>query len=486
MKNSVPLNLLLVSALSGLAQADVSAQQQVLWEMSVGHRFDRLQVAGGSPIAVGEEGAFCFNPATGSQLWRAERGGAQEMLVFDVPGSRQAVLLYRSGREVSSRGEPLGASWAVYLYDCTTGQGRWRTAPAEGDAFFVLPRPESDRLLVAVRAADGRGTLFALALQDGRPIWQNDLGPVPPRPYGTDIDPSTLLVTLGERLLLLDRGERPPTVKAVAVGSGDLQWLTFLEGEEGEEPGLRLGVCAGRPYVVGRGFHRLSERDGAVLWSRPEPWQAVGFRGEFFLLRRGDGERLQTFGSEDGQPGWSREQRLIAGEGTAVIWTSNGVLVGESGGRSTLIDPDRGRMLRGREARFRLTAGRELEWALTADEGLVFVHAAEDATRLWGTRMDGSDRWNLELGVLPGIGSGPAAYEDHPLIVTRDPDGTRPVLWLVAGGSQGPLFTGIDMEAGQVLLQLPIGATHPLFAVDPVTRRLFYIDPRRILVGASY
>ncbi len=476
----IPVFLLLIP------DTPARAQQQVLWEQSVGHRFDRLQVAGGSPVAVGEEGALCFDPATGRQLWRAERGGARELLVFDVPGVRQAVLLYRSARGVSSRGEPEGASWAVYLYDCATGQGLWRTAPAEGDALLVLPRPGSDRLLVAVRAADGRGTLFALALKDGRPVWQTSLGPIAPRPYGTDPDPSTLLVSLGTRLFLLDRGEHPPAAKALAEGTGELQWLAFLEGEEGERSELRLGVYSDRLYALGRKFHRLSERDGTVLWSRPEPWAAVGFREDWFLLRRGDGERLQTFHAEGGQPGWSREQRLVAGEGSAVVWTPGGVLVGESGGRSTLIDPARGRVLRAWDPRFRITAGRELEWALPAGEGLVFVHAAEDATRLWGTRADGTDLWTLELGVLPGIGRGPAAYGDHPLVVIGGQLGALPVLWLVAGGPEGPLFTGIDLAAGRVALQLPIGATNPLFAVDPAARRLFYVDPRRILVGAAY
>jgi outer membrane protein assembly factor BamB len=486
MMNRMLSNLLLVSALSAPARADVSAQQQVLWEQSVGHRFDRLQVAGGSPVAVGEEGAICFDPATGRQLWRAERGGAREMLVFDVPGFRQAALLYRSARGVSSSGEPEGASWAVYLYDCATGQGLWRTTPAEGDACLVLPRPEVDRLLVAVRAADGRGTLFALALKDGRPVWQVPLGPLPARPYGTNPDPRTLLVALGERLILLDRGERPPAAKAVAAGTGDLLWLAFLEGETGESEDLRLGVYADRLYALGRRFHRLNDRDGTVLWTRPEPWEAVGFRGDLLLLRRGDGERLQAYNAEGGQPGWSREQRLVAGAGLAVVWTSTGVLIGESGGRSTLIDPARGRVLRAGNPRYRPNPGRELEWALPAGEGLVFIQAAEDATRLWGTRAEGTDRWTLELGVLPGIGRGPVDYGDHPLVVTGGSPGELPVLWLVAGGPQGPVFTGVDLAAGRVAVQLPIGATNPLFAVDPAAGRLFYIDPRRVLVGAAY
>ncbi len=461
------------------------AQQQMLWEQSVGHRFTRLQVAGGSPVAIGEEGVVGFDAATGRQLWRAERGGARELLVFDVPGTRKAVVLYRSARETGPRDEPVGASYALYLYDCATGQGLWRTAPAEGDAVHVLPAPGQDRLLVLVRSADGRGTLFALALADGRSIWQTSLGLLAARPYGQGWDPARVLAAQGDRLFLLDRGERPPAVKAVALAGGELRWLAFLEGEEGVDD-LHLGLYADRLYALGGRFHRLSRDDGSILWTRPEPWQAVGFREDWFLLRRGDGRRLQTFHSQGGQEGWDREVRMDTGPGSAVVWGPSGVLTGEPGGTSALIDPARGRSLRRIDRRYRVNAGRELEWCLPMVDGLVFLHAGEGGTRLWGIGPDGTDRWTLDVGNLPGIGRGPADYADHRLVMTGGEGEGAQVLWFIAQGSAGPLFTGVDLPAGRIALQLPIGATNPVFAVDPVARRLFYVDPRRLLVGAAY
>ena len=62
----------------------------------------------------------------------------------------------------------------------------------------------------------------------------------------------------------------------------------------------------------------------------------------------------------------------------------------------------------------------------------------------------------------------------------------REDLWLVVRTAEAPTLVRIGLRTGTVQTIAPVAATSTTFTVDGTRRRVYYVDPSRNLVGASW
>ncbi len=117
----------------------------------------------------------------------------------------------------------------------------------------------------------------------------------------------------------------------------------------------------------------------------------------------------------------------------------------------------------------------------------MFVHGSEQGTRVLLAEEGQEPIWEATLGNLPEIGKGPVEYTGRRVFFTPG-SGPREAgsLWLIAQRPEGPALTRIELSTGNVAGFVPMGATNPTFVVDATSRRLYYVDPRRMLMAVGY
>ncbi|MFO7273440.1 MAG: PQQ-binding-like beta-propeller repeat protein [Bacillota bacterium] len=241
------------------------------------------------------DGCFCaLDQRTGAVRWRTggeaapgARGAAAEgadpaalpaPAVYDglaylcEPGGRVRAVVARTGAEVwavapgERPGSPLAAEGVVYLghargvvaLEAKTGARVW-SAPLDGPV--ARPVALGDGRLFAVTEA---GTLWALDVWTGKPIWQAEAAPVPPVF-------AELLVIAGGRALDALTGEeiwhRP-----------DLDGSPAVRGERVCYPGRWVDLFSGRTVAEAQGEAEPPPADAPHLlagdlhvWATPEP-----------------------------------------------------------------------------------------------------------------------------------------------------------------------------------------------------------------------
>ncbi len=455
-----------------------------LWEKPVSYRFNDLIVAGGGYLlASGDEGLVGVDPATGRERWRVDRAGAQETLVAVTDAFPLVAVLHRSDRPAAGAAQASSRSYMISLYDASIGAGRWRTRYSPGDGIHISIHPAFDRLLVIVRGDRGAGTLFGLSLSSGQTVWRVDLGLVEERPYGTKIEPTRYFAAEEDRLYSVNRNEIPVAVEAHGISDGSLRWMAFME----EEASPQLQLFGTSLLAQGDRFHCLDKNDGSLRWREDTAWRVVGEAGPWLLLSRVDGRRIQLMDEERGETRWRGGARTDLAEPWAHSWIAAGLIVGTPNGRTEIFDQRNGDRIERSRPRYDLTEGRELEWSFPHPGGIVFVHGSEQGTQVLLASESQDPVWLTVLGNLTGIGRGPVEYTGRRVFFTESM-GARDAgsIWLIAQRAEGPALTRIDLTSGVVGGFVPIGATDPLFVVDPDTRRLYYVDPRRMLVGVGY
>jgi outer membrane protein assembly factor BamB len=461
-----------------------AGQFNKVWEHSVAYRFNDLMVAGGGHLlAIGDEGLVGIDPATGRERWRVDRSGAQEILVAVTESSPLTAVLHRSDRPAAGAALAGSRSYMLSLYDASTGAGRWQTRYSAGDCIYISIRPDHDRLLVIVRDDDGIGVLFGLSLSSGQTVWRVDLGQVEERPYGTKVDPTRYFAAEEDRFYSVNRNAIPVAVEAHGIGDGSLRWMAFME----EETSPQLQLFGTSLLAQGDRFHCLDKNDGSIRWREDAAWRVVGEAGPWLLLSRMDGRRIQLMDEGRGETRWRGGARTSLAEPWAHSWIAAGLIVGTPNGRTEVFDQRNGERIERSRPRFDLTEGRELEWSFPHPSGIVFVYGSEQGTQVLLASEPQDPIWQTALGNLAEIGRGPVEYTGRRVFFTEGM-GPRDAgsLWLIAQQAEGPALTRIDLATGAAAGSVPIGATDPLFVVDPGSRRLYFVDPGRMLVGVGY
>lgn len=263
----------------------------------------------------------------------------------------------------------------------------WKTRigkGTDGRALHLVPLPRDGRLYVA----DGRGSVAALAQNDGRVIWKRD----------TDLRLSGGPEVIGDLLVL---GTSDAELIALSARDGGERWRTRLGSEI-----LSIPRIAGERVIVHTiddSVYALSATDGKELWRYGYPAPVLTLHGSSSPVIVNDnaivgiaGGRLVSLELERGAPNWEltvtpasgrTELERIADLDVDPVVVGDIAYVATYNGDLAAVDIVTGAVLWRRE----LSA----HAGLAADDGRLFVTDSSDV--LWGaTVTDGAGLWKQD------------------------------------------------------------------------------------------
>ena len=190
------------------------------------------------------------------QIWRTKGGVGMSGLA--ISGGKLVTLVQKEGQQ-----------WLIAL-DAATGKPGWQTPIApeyknqQGDGPRATPTIVGD----LVFAYGGDGTLAAVSLTDGKPMWSHNVvkelgGTV--ADYGMASSPLVL-----SDLVMVTAGAPQATVTAYRVKNGELAWKAGDDPAGYSSPAL-LDVSGRKQLVAftGGSVLGLMPETGAVLWRYP-------------------------------------------------------------------------------------------------------------------------------------------------------------------------------------------------------------------------
>ncbi len=235
-----------------LVALDLQTGQQV-WEFSGGKEEKDLRLAGGPGVGeglvvVGSLGGeiIALDAASGVERWRSDV--TSEVIV--APLVTQGAVFVRSN------------DGRVTAFDAATGERRW-FSEHELPPLTVRGNAPLTYAPGVLFSGNDDGTLSALALQDGRILWQQTIG----TPDGrtelermADVDSAPLI----DGTLLFASSFKNRTV-AIDGPTGRPMWQSEYGGIGGMG-GAPAGVLVSSPAGI---VYLLDRNSGAALWSQP-------------------------------------------------------------------------------------------------------------------------------------------------------------------------------------------------------------------------
>lgn len=235
-----------------LVALDLQTGQQV-WEFSGGKEEKDLRLAGGPGVGeglvvVGSLGGeiIALDAASGAERWRSDV--TSEVIV--APLVTQGAVFVRSN------------DGRVTAFDAATGERRW-FSEHELPPLTVRGNAPLTYAPGVLFSGNDDGTLSALALQDGRILWQQTIG----TPDGrtelermADVDSAPLI----DGTLLFASSFKNRTV-AIDGPTGRPMWQSEYGGIGGMG-GAPAGVLVSSPAGI---VYLLDRNSGAALWSQP-------------------------------------------------------------------------------------------------------------------------------------------------------------------------------------------------------------------------
>jgi outer membrane protein assembly factor BamB len=235
-----------------LYAASISGEVLAL-DANTGRRLWKAEVAGasggpgtdGSVVVVGTiDGAVvALEAGNGSERWRARV--SSEVIIAPVVSAGRVLLVANDGR--------------VYCLDAATGSQRWavdRGVPALSLRGAAVPIVLADRVIVGTAG----GKVVALALEDGRPLWEQTVGVGEGR---TDLE---RMVDIDGRMAYLNGdlfvAGYSSAVQALTAEGGRILWsrdLSSVSGLAASRDAIFVAASDGTVWALDR-------RTGGALW----------------------------------------------------------------------------------------------------------------------------------------------------------------------------------------------------------------------------
>jgi outer membrane protein assembly factor BamB len=204
---------------------------------------DLVYVGSVSPSIAAGGALHALDRQTGEEVWRAalDRGDG----ILSTPAVVDGVVYVATHDGV------------VLAVDAATGAQGWRVL-LDTEVFYSSLAVEDGRLHVG----DTGGRLYALDIEDGRRVWDVEIGD------GNAWSMGTAAVAGGQVYAVASaaRVDEPSELVALDAETGTARW-TFVAEDAGEVRGIPA-VADGRVYVPTTlgAVYALSARDGSVAW----------------------------------------------------------------------------------------------------------------------------------------------------------------------------------------------------------------------------
>ncbi len=481
----VALGLVPKGAAQTLAGDQDAPRVSRLWERAVSDRTESLQVfSGTSLVRIGTRTIDGFEAATGAPTWTVARDGAAAVQVWEVAGAPYVALLRRFDRPPPASGLIEGTSYCLHVVKSETGTLVWNTGIVSGDCQYAEAYPEQDRLIAVLRSDEGTCTIAAFTLSAGGRLWEIELGDIEALGFGESLQASRYYGVAGDRLFRVDRRERTISVSAHDLRSGDLRWVSYLEGEQKD---VVLSPHDDILYAIGRNFCCIDPRTGAVQWVLRGAWLPVEERTPWLFVCRADGSRIQLVHRNTGEERWRSTPRTR--DPLVIIWTPAGVLVGESRGRTALWAVVDGKRIARQGTRYRAPSRNDFEDAFPLSDGMLFVLTGARGSEILRVGQTGDTRWRAEIEAPPRmlVADIVERWGGEPLVLAgADADRDPESVWVVStvGGQAG--LRRVDLATGAGVEEVSIDPANPVFAADRMSHRLFFIDPYGKLVAVEH
>lgn len=284
-------------------------------------------------VTVGEKAVFGVDVATGETAWQAPRAGGPLSIPAVATGNR-ATLLYLDGPEEGDSGTPASGTPSP-------------SSPAPSATSTGSPSPEPS----GSAPDEDRSFLVALDLADRAERWRTPLGAV--SRTGVTVEGDTAYV-----------GDDDGTIYAIAIRDGRIRWTNDL-GEGATEEEAAAGECArlsgarvdvpiavadGRVIVVGRdvgggavAVSAHAQSSGDCLWRE---FPQIGSAASSVAAARdgivvvGLADRLvRGLGGQDGEQRWTSLALSLFSPASSPAFASEALYVSDLGGGLYRLDP---------------------------------------------------------------------------------------------------------------------------------------------------
>jgi len=362
----------------------------------------------------------------------------------------------------------------------------WNTGIVSGDCQYAEAYPQQDRLIAVLRSEEGNCTIAAFALSAGGRLWEIELGDVEALGFGESLQASSYYGVAGDRLFRVDRRERTISISAHDLGSGDLRWVSYLEGEQRD---IVLFPHGDILYAVGKNSYCIDPGTGTVQWVLRGAWLPVEERTPWLLVCRADGSRIQLVHRNTGEERWRSTPRISTQDPLAITWMPAGVLVGESRGRTALWAVVDGKRIARQGTRYRAPSRNDFEDAFPLSDGMFFILTGSRGSEILRVGETGDTRWMAVIEAPPRmlVSDIVERWGGEPFVLAgADADRNPESVWVVStvGGQAG--LQRVDLNSGANVEEVSINPANPVFTADRMSHRLFFINPSGKLVAAEY
>lgn len=464
-----------------------SRQVTRLWERAVADRTEQIEsLSEATVVRIGSRTIDGYNSEDGQPKWSVTRDGALSVLVEKIPGSSNIVVLRNFDRPPPLSGLRDGSSYSLHYLNADSGDMFWNTGIVSGQCQSAQIIAEKNRIVIILRSDSGVGSIDVLSLMSGQREWDLDLGEI------EEVDSEHVFSTdrhysvISDGFFRVDRRERMLSVSSHDLENGDLKWVAYFRGE-GED--LRLTATGELLFATGGMSYRIDRGNGSVQWNLDDPWLPVKEQNPWLLTLRSDGGRIQLIHRNSGEERWRSSPRIASGNPMAICWTQDGILVGESRGRTTLWGMVDGRRIARESNRYRAPSRNDYEYAKALSSGMLFVQVGSRGSEVLRVNERGETSWSLQIAAPPRsfLSSKSLLTEDDLFHLSgAGSDGDPTVLWLVTslGGNTG--IQMVDLRAGRIGGSVQINSELPAFSVDSDKNRIFFIDADGMLVASRF
>ena len=466
-----------------------SSSRQVtrLWERAVTDRTEQIEsLSETTVVRIGSRTIDGYDSGNGQPKWSVTRDGASSVLIKKIPDSSNIVVVRNFDRPPPLSGLRDGSSYSLHYLNADTGNMFWNTGIISGRCQSVQIVAEKNRIVTIFRSDSGVGSIETLSLTSGLREWHIDLGEI--EEVGSEHVFSTdrHYLVISDRLFRVDRREKTISVSSHDLENGDLKWVVYLQGEE---ENLRLTATGEMLFATGENLYRLDRDNGGVLWNLDDPWLPVKEQNPWLLTLRSDGGRIQLIHRNSGEERWRSAPRIASDNPMAICWTLNGILVGESRGRTTLWAMVDGRRIARESNRYRAPSRNDHEYAKVLSSGMLFVQIGSRGNEVLRVNERGETSWSLQIAAPPRsfFSSGsPLAGDDLFHLSGAGSDGDPTVLWLATSLEGNAGMQMVDLLTGNIGGSVQINTELPAFSVDSDRNRIFFIDSGGMLVASRF
>ncbi len=466
-----------------------SSPRQVtrLWERAVADRTEKIEsISKATVVRIGSRTIDGYDSENGQPKWSVARDGASSVLIKEIPGSSNIIVMRNFDRPPPSSGLRDGSSYGLHYLNADTGNMFWNTGIVSGRCLSVQVVAEKNRVVTIFRSDSGSGSIEALSLSSGQREWRLDLGEIEEADSEHVISTDRHYSIISDRLFRVDRRERTISVSSHDLENGDLKWVGYLKGEEED---LRLSTTGELLFATGEKIFRIDRGSGGVQWMLDDPWLPVKEQNPWLLALRSDGSRIQLIHRNSGEERWRSAPRIASDNPLAICWTQSGILIGESRGRTTLWAMIDGRRIARESNRYRAPSRNDYEYAKVLSGGILFVKIGSRGSELLRVNERGETSWSLQIAAPPRsfFSSGNRLTGDDLFHLSgAGSDGDPAVLWLVTSLEGNAAIQMVDLPAGNIGGSVQINTELPAFSVDSEKNRVFFIDAEGMLVASRF